>query len=154
MGRTTVTLCGSTRFSEAFQKAMLEETLAGKIVLSIGCDMRSDDEIFAKMDDQQKTRTKEELDRLHLDKIERSDEILVLNVGGYVGQSTAREIAHAMQLGKRVRYLRDTILYCEDCDTYVGETEHWRFSKIHQGWVHDCQHASSATGGKVTQREL
>lgn len=40
---TIVCLCGSTRFGEAYQKANLEETLAGKIVLTIGCDMKSDE---------------------------------------------------------------------------------------------------------------
>src|SRR5689334_18392037 len=43
---TIVCLCGSTRFSEAFQKANFDETLDGKIVLTIGCDMKSDTEIF------------------------------------------------------------------------------------------------------------
>lgn len=42
MKPTVVCLCGSTRFSEAFRKANLEETLAGKIVLSVGCDTKSD----------------------------------------------------------------------------------------------------------------
>lgn len=32
----TVCLCGSTRFYEAFQQANFEETMAGKIVLSVG----------------------------------------------------------------------------------------------------------------------
>ncbi len=43
---TIVCLCGSTRFSEAFQQANLMETLDGNIVLTIGCDMRSDADIF------------------------------------------------------------------------------------------------------------
>jgi hypothetical protein len=37
---TIVCLCGSTRFIQAFQKAELAETLAGRIVLTIGCDTR------------------------------------------------------------------------------------------------------------------
>lgn len=39
---TIVCLCGSTRFGEAFAKANLEETLAGKIVLSVGSMTHSD----------------------------------------------------------------------------------------------------------------
>jgi hypothetical protein len=35
-----ICLCGSTRFSEEFKKQNLEETIAGNIVLSIGCDTK------------------------------------------------------------------------------------------------------------------
>lgn len=47
------------------------------------------------------------LDELHKRKIDLSDEILVLNVGGYIGQSTANEIAYAANTGKRIRYLEE-----------------------------------------------
>ena len=46
---TIVCLCGSTRFLDAFRRANLEETMAGRIVLSIGCDLRPDNEIFGSM---------------------------------------------------------------------------------------------------------
>lgn len=98
---TVVCLCGSTRFSEAFREANLRETLAGKIVLSIGCDFKSDDALG--LTDEDKAR----MDELHLRKIDLADEVLILNVGGYVGQSTARELAYAQQHGKRVRFLED-----------------------------------------------
>jgi len=96
-----VCLCGSTRFSEAFQDANLFETLAGRIVLSIGCNTKSDDDL-AKAGVE---INKEALDTLHLFKIDLADEILVLNVGGYIGESTRREISYAEMTGKRVRYL-------------------------------------------------
>jgi hypothetical protein len=41
-----ICLCGSTRFKDAFREANLKETLAGKIVLTIGCDMKTDKEIL------------------------------------------------------------------------------------------------------------
>lgn len=44
------------------------------------------------------------MDALHLQKIDLSDEIFVVDVGGYVGSSTANEIHHAMKTGKPVRY--------------------------------------------------
>jgi hypothetical protein len=44
---TIVCLCGSTRFYDVFSKLNLEETLAGKIVLSIASDRKTEDEIFA-----------------------------------------------------------------------------------------------------------
>lgn len=103
-----VCLCGSTRFSEAFQQANLRETLHGRIVLSIGCDMRSDDEIFAHKPADELAEIKAALDELHLRKIDLADEVLILNVGGYIGQSTARELAYAQAHGKRVRFLEAT----------------------------------------------
>lgn len=100
-----VVLCGSTRFSHAFREANLRETLAGRIVLSIGCDMRSDADLFANLDEAAITRIKTDLDELHKRKIDLADEVLVLNVGGYMGDSTQAEIAYAEGLGKPVRWL-------------------------------------------------
>ena len=45
------------------------------------------------------------LDELHKRKIDVADEILVLNVGGYVGSSTQGEIEYANRHGKPVRWL-------------------------------------------------
>jgi len=50
-------------------------------------------------------REKELLDKIHLRKIDLSDEIFVLNVGGYIGESTEREINYARRMGKKVRFL-------------------------------------------------
>lgn len=100
-----VTLCGSTQFGDAFVKAQVELTLAGKIVLTIGCAMHSDPEIFAHLSPEEMTQTKKQLDALHMRKIEMSDEILVLNVNGYVGVSTGREIAFAYEIGKVIVWL-------------------------------------------------
>ena len=100
-----VCLCGSTRFSEAFQKANLEETLKGNIVLSIGCDLRSDEVVFKNMNAEKLRQTKKELDELHLRKIELADEVLILNVDGYIGESTTNELTHAVNLHKKIRYL-------------------------------------------------
>ena len=102
---TIVCLCGSTRFGAAFQRANLEETLAGKIVLSIGCDMRSDAELFADKSTDEIKRIKDDLDELHKRKIDLADEVLILNVGGYIGTSTASEFAYAEALNKQIRYL-------------------------------------------------
>lgn len=102
-----VCLCGSTRFSQAFQDANLNETLAGHIVLSIGCNMRSDTDVFGHLSPTELEEVKRNLDALHFRKIELADEILVLNVGGYVGLSTSNEIRHARALGKPVRWLEE-----------------------------------------------
>lgn len=94
-----VCLCGSTRFSDAFRAANLSETLAGRIVLTIGCDFKSDDALGLTKED------KERMDILHLRKIDMADEVLILNVGDYLGDSTLREIRYARYFGKRVRFL-------------------------------------------------
>ena len=47
------------------------------------------------------------LDELHLRKIDLADEVLILNVDGYIGESTSRELAYAQKLEKRVRFLTD-----------------------------------------------
>jgi hypothetical protein len=102
---TIVCLCGSTRFSQAFRDANLRETLAGKIVLTIGCDMRSDADVFGHLPDDELGAIKAALDELHLRKIDLADEVLILNVQGYIGQSTHRELTYAREKGKRVRFL-------------------------------------------------
>ena len=100
-----VCLCGSTRFGKAFQEANLRETLDGKIVLSIGCNMRSDKEIFGHLSESKRREIKTKLDELHLQKIDLADEVLILNVGGYIGESTQRELDYARTQGKVVRFL-------------------------------------------------
>lgn len=98
-----VCLCGSTRFMEAFQAANLSETLAGRIVLSVGCNTKSDADLqsFGELTVEKKA----ELDKLHKRKIDLADEIIVLNVKGYIGSSTRSEIEHAKRGGKTIRYL-------------------------------------------------
>jgi hypothetical protein len=94
-----ICLCGSARFDESFREANLQETLAGKIVLTVGCDFKSDSALGPAPE------VKERLDALHLQKIALADEVLILNVNGYIGESTARELRHAIELGKEVRFL-------------------------------------------------
>lgn len=93
-----VCLCGSTRFAWAFEKANAEETLAGRIVLSVGCMTHAAN---LSITPEQKIA----LDDLHKRKIDLADEVLVLNVGGYIGDSTKSEIEYALNNNKPVRYL-------------------------------------------------
>lgn len=46
----------------------------------------------------------EQMDALHLRKIDLSDEIFVVDWDHYVGSSTSNEIAYAVKTGKPVRY--------------------------------------------------
>ena len=50
--------------------------------------------------------TKKMLDEMHKQKIDMSDEIYVINVGGYIGESTKNEIEYAKARGKRISYLK------------------------------------------------
>lgn len=102
---TVVCLCGSTRFYDEFRKANLRETLAGKIVLSIGVDFKSDADLL--LAGELTERDKQRLDELHLRKIDMADEILVLNVGGYIGESTRHEVMYAVARQKRIRWLEE-----------------------------------------------
>jgi hypothetical protein len=74
-------------------------------VLSIGAASGTDDEHFANLARAEYDRIKAMLDELHLRKIELADEVLILNVGGYIGESTRRELEHARRIGRRVRFL-------------------------------------------------
>lgn len=83
-----VTLCGSTRFKDAFVEVQKQLTLKGDIVISVGFFGHSgDDEVW-------KEDTKEMLDDMHKRKIDMADEIFVVNVGGYIGSSTLSEIEY------------------------------------------------------------
>ena len=94
-----ITLCGSTRFRDAFLEAQKRLTLEGNIVISVGLFVHAgDEEVWT-------PGTKEMLDDMHKRKIDMADEIYVINVGGYIGESTRSEIDYARATGKTVRYL-------------------------------------------------
>ena len=101
-----ITLCGSTRFKDAFLEAEKRLTLEGNIVISVGLFGHSgDSEVWENMDEGTLTKTKEMLDDMHKRKIDMADEIYVINVGGYIGSSTKSEIEYAIATGKEVKYL-------------------------------------------------
>lgn len=94
-----VTLCGSTRFKDEYLAVQKRLTLEGNIVISVGLFGHSgDDEVWTE-------GTKVMLDDMHKRKIDMADEIFVINVGGYIGESTRSEIDYALANGKAVKYL-------------------------------------------------
>ena len=100
-----ITLCGSTRFKKEFMDVQKKLTLEGNIVISVGLFGHSgDQEVWENMDEGTLTRTKEMLGDMHKRKIDMADEIFVINVGGYIGDSTRSEIEYAKERGKSVRY--------------------------------------------------
>mgnify|MGYP002431315496 FL=1 len=101
-----VTLCGSTKFKKEFLKIQKKLTLLGYIVISVGLFGHSgDNEVWENMDEGTLTKTKSMLDDMHKRKIDLSDMIYVINVGGYIGESTRSEIEYAISTGKEVHYL-------------------------------------------------
>lgn len=99
-----ITLCGSTRFKEQFIQVQKELTLQGNIVISVGLFGHSgDDEVWTE-------GTKEMLDDMHKRKIDMADAIFVINVGGYIGESTKSEIEYARRHCKIVEYLEPDYL--------------------------------------------
>lgn len=96
-----ITLCGSTRFKEQFLEAQKRLTLAGNIVISVGLFGHSgDDEVWTE-------GTKEMLDDMNKRKIDMADSIYVINVDGYIGESTRSEIEYARINGKEILYLEN-----------------------------------------------
>lgn len=120
---TIVCLCGSTRFFQAFQDANFQETLKGNIVLSVGFFMHDHAKRHGNVGitDEQKKK----LDELHLRKIELADEILVINVGDYIGDSTKREVWYAHHIKKRVRMLEPTQYTDKIISSWFGSWDEW-----------------------------
>ena len=96
----TITLCGSIKFKDEFLKVQEELTLKGNIVLTPNFfnSLKKED-----IDE----KTKEMLDEMHKQKIDMSDEIYVINVDGYIGESTKFEIEYAKSKGKKISYLEN-----------------------------------------------
>src|SRR2546429_10007065 len=93
--------CGSTtRAMHAFEEWRLKDTLEGHIVLTIG----------AAKNDSMLGITAEQaikLDILHLFKIDEADLVRIFNVGGYMGESTRRELEYALRLKKDIWFLEE-----------------------------------------------
>lgn len=98
-----VVLCGSTRFKDQFVAEQWRLSLEGRIVLSVSG--------FGHIDHPEQDWTtgasdvKRHLDALHLRKIDMADEVRVIDVDGYIGDSTRGEIDYAESLGKAITYL-------------------------------------------------
>lgn len=92
-----ITLCGSTRFKEDFERVNRELTLAGNIVISVGA--------FGHAGDTFTEEQKVMLDDIHKRKIDMADGIYVINRNGYVGESTRSEIRYAYLHNKTIAFM-------------------------------------------------
>lgn len=100
-GFKVITLCGSTKFKDEFIAEQKRLTLEGNIVISVGLFGHSgDNEVWI-------AGTKHMLDEMHKAKIDMADEIFVIDVDGYIGESTTREINYAIYLRRPVKYYSD-----------------------------------------------
>ena len=98
-----ICLCGSTKFIDHFAILAWKLEKEGAIVLGLHLLPKS----YTEQADHQAEfeGIKEQMDELHLRKIDLCDEIIVLNVDGYIGESTRKEIEYAQKLGKPINYL-------------------------------------------------
>lgn len=95
-----ITLCGSTKFKEDFEKVAKELALEGHIVLSVNMFTHADN---IELTTEQKLR----LDNEHKEKINLSDAIYVINKNGYIGESTFSEIDWAQRMKKQIYFLEN-----------------------------------------------
>jgi hypothetical protein len=110
-----VCMCGSTKFKQAWITENARLTGEGNIVLAVGLWGHHE----RKYPD---AETKAFLDDLHKRKIDLCDWVWVLDVGGYIGESTRSEIDYAKKLGRPIRYLsKDFPSYIEPVDPLITE---------------------------------
>ena len=98
-----ITVCGSLRFvKEMFEITEKMELQGNCMLVPIYNPNKPNKDAF----------TEEEaliLDKAHKERIKLADAILVVNVGGYVGNSTKSEIEFAESLNKEIIYYTDLI---------------------------------------------
>lgn len=92
----TFTICGSMRFEKEMQDiAYYLETQKGYNILQC---------IYIVEGNKPALEDLKAIELAHYRKIDISDGIYVLNIGGYIGESVRKEIAYAQQLGKEIIY--------------------------------------------------
>ena len=100
-----LTLCGSTRFKSEFESWNHQLALSGHTVYSLSLFAREANDTGKEGNPTITEHEKIILDLVHLDKILNSDAIVVIDVNGYVGFSTRREIRWARLQGKTVYWI-------------------------------------------------
>lgn len=92
-----ITLCGSTKYKEEFLLVNKWLTLQGNIVISVS--------MFGHVDKEPLTQQEKiTLDEVHKRKIDLANEIFVIDINGYIGESTRSEIEYAESKGKKIKY--------------------------------------------------
>ena len=96
-----ITICGSLRFEDDVQYWHEQLAFAGH---TIYCMVVLPSQKDGKKD-WYTAEQKQTLDLLHLSKIQESDAIFVVDVDGYIGESTKREIEWAKMRRKYIYYM-------------------------------------------------
>ncbi len=92
-----ITLCGSSKFIKQFDEINRQLTIDGNVVFSLG--------VFGHAEGYEPTEEQRDiLEQIHRKKIDLSDEIYVVDVGGYIGKSTKEEIEYAIKHDKKIRW--------------------------------------------------
>lgn len=95
-----ITLCGSIKYKDIFLKVQENLTLKGNIVFMPN--------FFTNIKKEEiRLDAKKMLDEMHKQKIDMSDEIYVINLNGYIGESTKSEIEYAKTKDKKISYIED-----------------------------------------------
>jgi len=108
-----ITLCGSRKFEESFHEWSAKLAFAGHVVY--GLAVYNSLEEGKQLTEKQKTI----LDQVHFAKIDNSDAIVVLNKGGYVGESTANEIRWAKMKEKTIYWLESPNPYDDTAEDLI-----------------------------------
>lgn len=109
-----VCICGSSRWVKLHHLEQMSETLKGHIVIPLGFYGHADYPTGSRKlteDCDENNKIKKNIDQLHFRKIDLSDEVLVITVDHYVGNSTQREVDYAIQQGKPVIYKNYTYMF-------------------------------------------
>jgi hypothetical protein len=100
-----VCFCGSTRFTP--HMLILRWEMEKQRIITMGWNVLPDgygaDSHVAEAEG-----VKELIDELHKRKIDLCDEVFVVNLDGYIGESTRSEIDYAESIGKPIQYLEPT----------------------------------------------
>ena len=92
-----ITICGSMKFQEQMIEVAKRLELEEQYIV-IQCVYYDKNRILT-------SQEMNVLSELHYRKIEISDAIYVVNAGGYIGESTRKEIEYAHSLNKEVLFL-------------------------------------------------
>jgi len=99
-----ITICGSTRFKKEYERVNRVLELNDWVVLTVASYYHRERNRSIRSWIE---KNKKQLDRLHLGKIDISQAIVVIDVGGYIGTSTRSEIEHARKRNKPIYFWSD-----------------------------------------------
>ena len=146
-----ITLCGSTKFKDDFMRVQKELSLQGNIVISVGLFGHSgDNEVWENMSEGELTKTKIMLDDMHKRKIDMADEIMVIDVDDYIGESTEREIEYAKSQGKFIYFYNHPEAYYDDIGGFHDSGMGWN---PNGNWCGECSKSTCRECPNIKSKE-